>query len=120
MRELKFRIWDTFNNDWIGAVLDATTLHVNDWFKKKNIVFQQYTGLKDAKGKEIYEGDIVKGRCCTYGDGIAVVGLDTTLGIYYTEIDYYPSEPFMHCFSMMQEYNEVVGNIYENPELLEQ
>ena len=47
MRVLKFRMWDTINNDWIDSILDSTSIHVNEWFRKTNIIFQQYTGLKD-------------------------------------------------------------------------
>lgn len=47
MRVLKFRMWDTINNDWIDSILDSASIHVNEWFRKTYIIFQQYTVLKD-------------------------------------------------------------------------
>lgn len=61
MREIKFRLWDTESN-WMIAHenMNYSILHNRGANRFK---LMQYTGLKDTNGVEIYEGDIVKGRC---------------------------------------------------------
>ena len=127
MREIKFRAWDEQNkimhnevefirsgtegNDWILFKSDKQKLEcgnvLNNPYFQQQIKVMQYTGLKDKNGKEIYEGDIVKGN---YLRGIGVVEWNK----YFCKFDIShrmnisPSDEF-----------EVIGNIYENPELLE-
>ena len=69
----------------------------------------QYTGLKDKTGKEIYEGDIYKNPNGRQGEVIYELeqGGWTCLG-----------KPFLNVNGIMK--GEVIGNIYENPELLEE
>lgn len=124
MRELKFRVWDKLEKEWCsfhpqicsGGVKGAFEFSGSQ-YQRKNLVILQYTGLKDKHGKDIYEGDIVSGICLNDGPQICVVGFDT-FGIFYTKIKFYPCEEWDNVAMLAQEHNEIVGNIFENSELL--
>lgn len=74
----------------------------------------QFTGLTDRNGKRIFEGDIVR-----YGDTIHRVVFEQRNGTAYFGLIYSPIETltFGHYQDLKQ--IEVIGNIYDNPELLE-
>jgi uncharacterized phage protein (TIGR01671 family) len=65
MREIKFRFWDARSDEWCDSenwLPSDVRFDVNETFElalKDGIVVQQYTGLKDKKGREIYEGDLI-------------------------------------------------------------
>ena len=138
MRELKFRAWDVSSTD--------NTNRMIFWDEMKDYTFDeileaypdtlmQFTGLKDKNEKEIYEGDILKtnfgdyevifGKGCAFG---VLVERETGFGEYPHEIEerFYElnteNDAFFGVDNDCKSFHviEVIGNIYENPELTEQ
>lgn len=83
----------------------------------KLISIEQSTGLKDKNGKLIYEGDIVKGTCGVYWGLMVVEHLENRASFVYRRLGgkYYPLPILGEC-----NFEELIGNIYENPELLKE
>lgn len=113
-REIKFRAWDKIE----GIMYSAPFIYQfdgylnKDWFRLSYLHFMQYTGIKDKNGVEIYEGDIVK-----------VQGWNKTEKEWCRNMEVVFHEG---CFCLKHDEGlyaffrdiEIIGNIYENPELL--
>ena len=127
MREIKFRAWD--NKDrvyYLDALmapvgLDGSYPYDGHAFLPLDgrYIFEQYTGLKDKNGKEIYEGDIVKKerQTTTY----TVMWFDSEWVILSKKVD--EDGPYGGPLSRQMTHPifgslVVIGNIYEHPHLL--
>ena len=105
MREIKFRVWDKKENEFTISLLQY--LPDGSLKAEPSGILMQYTGLKDKNGREIYEGDRVKFSCIDFA---AVATIEFKDGAF-RESHYGYGLPKSH-------YMEIIGNIYENPELL--
>lgn len=120
MREIKFRVWDIdketlvysddYKEDPHVTDNEAIVLLLEDYY---NVNLEQYTGLKDKNGEEIYEGDIVevyKWKHQVKGDYRCKVVWDNELAQFTLKIvDSISTEMTMY----FTKYSEVVGNIHE-------
>lgn len=119
MREFKFRAWDKINQRMTSTNISIDFInnmcHLFDEEFKGNPSFinefipLQYSGLKDKNGKEIYEGDILmapymNGKPCKviYSEELAKFTMDGRFN-----------------FTVIDKNLEIIGNIYENKELLD-
>lgn len=119
-REIKFRVWDIKNKEMLkvqeldfeptfyGGKIAIRLDQYNDYFDTEDMILMQYTGIDDKNGKEIYEGDIVKyenmtGKIMFFNGSFIMSNFEETeeweLGVINEEL-------------------EIMGNIYDNPELI--
>ena len=117
MKETKFRAWDTEDLEWIYAepVYGIfPSIPVEGWTESRYGDIQQYTGLHDKIGREIYEGDILESNALL-GNSQKTRTTDIYAGASFLGNGLLSNEKiYMH-----NHQPEVIGNIYENPELLE-
>ena len=125
MREIKFRAWDTFKQIWSNYKINDGTVYFMDkntgvWYgsynkRYKDFNLMQYTGLKDKNGKEIYEGDILSD-----GNDEKPYKIIFENGSYRAEFEGDFEEHSFDLIDVVAQGCEIVGNIYENPELIKE
>lgn len=123
MREIKFRIWYPYGykgkmvNDVLIDLERGELMADNDCLCEREghsgEIVMQFTGLLDKNGKEIYEGDILKYKFSVLSGIDEVIFTD---GAFILKNDYI-AETGLRTVKNVSDYCEVIGNIYENPEL---
>ncbi|MFV0982484.1 YopX domain-containing protein [Latilactobacillus phage TMW 1.1393 P1] len=118
MREIKFRAWVRrldmmcnvtgidFERNEINILRPGW--HMSEWFRRDQVELMQYTGLKDVRGVEIYEGDIVEG---------GIEGRRSLIEISSYE---WLKKALEDEFNKTYCNYKIIGNKFENPELLEE
>ena len=136
-REIKFKAWDHDNDKMIFWTLNDLLVRFGDPKYQFNVEdrpsplfnWLRYTGLKDKNGKEIYIGDLVK-----FINPMPIEAKEEVVEVKFVLEDAFL--PYIYPFVNISSYNyktkhfegfgvnskdcEVVGSIYENPELLEE
>lgn len=117
MRDIKFRAWDGVNNIWLDFYEYMIYLEIGEIrgvsccemvSPRRDVVIEQYTGIEDISGKQIYEHDILK----DLDDGtiIGLVAYDEQFCQYECG-----GNSLYDCYNCA-----VIGNIHENADLLEE
>lgn len=103
-RPIKFRAWDTYNKEWIYLEIEnANQLWTDNWYTAEKLEnLGQFTGLLDKHRNEVYEGDVIK---INNGSSHKKRAVKYTKGLHNVPLA---------KFTVF----EIIGNIYENPELL--
>ena len=138
MREIKFRAWTgkkmlyqdkQYLASFIRRIVPEIILdHGGESFSQHESYLpnggeiseylMQFTGLQDKNGKNIYDGDILELNCLGYGGTYKTRALITPRDVNW--MLYTPDEPikYQRLDKKWEPECEVIGNIYENPELL--
>lgn len=119
----KFRVWDKEKNemecDLYDEPGDMQISCINEVFKdylsNNRYIVEQCTGLKDKNGKSIYDGDILQD-----GEQKIKVVFDEERHCFMFEYQYTRAYKPISCLDVLEGDFEIIGNIHENPDLLEE
>ncbi len=115
MREIKFRVWAHASGVmFYPDAEEGWTMSGGRLRELPNTTLMQYTGLKDKNGKEIYEGDIV----LLNRQGKKTPTLVLFNGGMFHAGYHYGSSTTLKRKALQSSLVEIIGNIHENPELL--
>lgn len=119
-RPLKFKVWNTKSNEWCGTIgLNETIPHNSISYLPDDLVFVQYTGLKDSKGKEIYEGDILNVWNGLFVNKIGQVVYEVDHGGYIFQYNTHMSSIYhINLNGYVVRESVKIGNIFEHSKLL--
>ena len=111
----KFRVWQIVRTKGKDILVfmefsECSAINLNNYIHRSDCIIEQCTGLKDKNGKLIYEGDIVE---------VPVLYNEIPTGKKQRCKVYYKHGAF-NIYAVKSEYLKIVGNIHENPELLEE
>lgn len=127
MKQIKFRAWDKIRKRMVNSGLSfdyenyySGNININNAYDERerqieDLELMQFTGLKDKNEKEIYEGDIVK---TIFGCFYEVDWSETFASFQLIKIVADTYWKFRDNSDLEPKTMEVIGNIYENPELL--
>ncbi len=125
MREIKFRAWDNvafqmyhlgeeedvvFTLGSSGIIATDITKEEEEFQTLHHLKYMQYTGLRDRNGEEIYESDIVQMKDHPF------IHINGKREVYLNEWMELSASGYL--LNKVHKYGEVIGNIYENPDLL--
>ena len=110
MREKKFRAWDKDIPGWVENISDSDALRLEKAFPK-SVVAVQFTGSLDMSGEEIFEGD-------RWQRGLYIGFVEfVCAGWQFTRAEDSMAYSYPSFYSQAR-LGKIIGNIYENPELL--
>ena len=122
-REIKFRAWHIpLGPKWPMQEMvhgKASSILALAEMSPDEYIVEQYTGLKDANGKEIYEGDIVHGYGQEPDRDDDYIGSSVTDVVNFKYGAFWIGDSWYKVMVMTPPIIEVIGNVHENPELLE-